>query len=116
MKTHRIIQGEGSTPHHICPHGHGGVAQVVSGGRSESALCLFLYDHYINPSAREDFVSVAKRPRQSAYPMLSVEDALKIIVREMPSPPPTMECDLHSTPYVYLLLQHVYFIPKIIVF
>ncbi len=74
---------------------------------------LISINHYFNPSAREDFVSVAKRPRQSVYPMLSVEDALKIIHRETPSPPPTMECDLHGTLRTRVLLPtHVYFIPK----
>ena len=45
-------------------------------------------------AAREDFFPVAKRPRHSPYPMLPVNEAIKIIHDETPWPPLIIEQDL----------------------
>ena len=53
---------DGATSHHVhvCPHG-----RVKTGGVGRS---------------RSDFHKVALRPRHSPYPMLSVDEALQIVM------------------------------------
>lgn len=62
--THTAVQQttDGDTSHHahICPHGR------VKGGEERRR--------------RSDFHKVALRPRHSPYPLLSVDDALKIVM------------------------------------
>ncbi len=45
-------------------------------------------------AAREDFFPVAQRPRHSPYPLLPVNEAIKIILEETPWSPATIEKDL----------------------
>lgn len=66
--THAAVQQStgGATSHHVhvCPHGH-----VKSGAEGRN---------------RSDFHKVALRPRHSPYPMLSVDEALQIVMASTP--------------------------------
>lgn len=76
--THSTMESSGGHKEHVhhiqthtCPHGH---AKMHVGKRT-----------------KEDFHPVALRPRNSPYPLLSVEDALNVILKEISGPLPLQQ-------------------------